>query len=85
MQADIFGKRVVTLSAEQGPAYGVALLAAVAGGAYKDIGEACAAVLKVKSEIKTDAKARRDYNAALPLFQQLYRSLKDDFATIGEF
>jgi xylulokinase len=83
MQADIFGKRVVTFSAEQGPAYGVALLAAVADGAFRHIGEACAAVLSVKTETKTDAKARREYNAAFRLFQSQYRSLKNEFAAIA--
>ena len=84
MQADIFGKRVVTLRAEQGPAYGVALLAAVAGGEYKNIAEACSAVVKVKTETKPDAKAQPEYNAAFPVFQKLYRSLKEDFALLGE-
>ena len=37
MQADVFGKKITTLKVEQGPAYGVALLAAVGDGAYKSI------------------------------------------------
>ena len=37
IQADVFGQDVMTINAEQGPAYGVALLAAVGSGAYKSI------------------------------------------------
>jgi xylulokinase len=45
IQADVFGQKVVTLKAAQGPAYGVALLAAVGGGAFKNIEQACAATI----------------------------------------
>jgi xylulokinase len=41
IQADMFGQKVVTINAEQGPAYGVALLAAVGAGAFKNVEEAC--------------------------------------------
>jgi xylulokinase len=37
LQADVYGQRVVTINAEEGPAYGVALLAMVGTGAYKSI------------------------------------------------
>ena len=40
LQADIYGRKVVTIHAEEGPAYGVALLAAAGTGAYKNIVEA---------------------------------------------
>ena len=36
IQADVFGQKVVTLNAEEGPAYGVALLAAVGSGEYQE-------------------------------------------------
>ena len=84
LQADIFGQPVFTINAEQGPAFGVALLAAVGAGAYKNIQEACAATIRTVSETKTDKTAKQTYDRAFPVFQQLYRSLKDDFAAIAE-
>ena len=84
LQADIFGKNIYTINAEQGPAFGVALLAAVGAGAYKDIQEACSATIRVVSETKTDRSAKRTYDRAFPVFQQLYQSLKDDFQAIAE-
>lgn len=83
MQADVFGKKAVTINAEQGPAYGVALLAAVGAGEYKSIQQACQATIHVTSETKPDRKSRRTYDAGFPVFQQLYRSLKDDFQRIA--
>lgn len=82
MQADVFGQTVVTINAEEGPAYGVALLAAAGTGAYKDVVEACSATIRVTSRTKADAKAKRVYNRAYPVYSGLYRSLKDDFRAI---
>jgi len=84
IQADVFGQKAVTINAEQGPAYGVALLAAVGAGAYKDIQEACAATIKVVQETPVDRKAKKTYDAGFPIYQQLYRSLRDDFKRISE-
>jgi xylulokinase len=83
IQADVFGQKVVTLNAEEGPAYGVALLAAVAGGAFKDIAEACGKTIHVVKETPADKQAIKLYNRGFPIYQQLYRSLKEDFKTIA--
>ena len=47
IQADVFGQKVSTINAEEGAAYGVALLAAVGAGAFKDVVEACDATIRV--------------------------------------
>ncbi len=52
MQADVLGKTVVSMAADEGPAYGVALLAAVGAGEFKDIAEACDATVKTKGQTK---------------------------------
>ncbi|HUE70348.1 MAG TPA: xylulokinase [Pirellulaceae bacterium] len=83
IQADAFGQDVVTINAEQGPAYGVALLAAVGAGAFKNVEEACAATIRVVSKTPLIKKASKVYDAGFPIYQQLYRSLKGDFAAIG--
>ena len=83
VQADVFGQKVVTLNAEEGPAYGVALLAAVGAGAFKDIGEACEATISVVDETPVKRPAASYYDRSFPVYQQLYRSLKDDFRAIA--
>jgi xylulokinase len=83
IQADVFGQKVVTINAEEGPAYGVALLGAVAGGAYKNIEEACDATIHVVKETPTQKPAVALYNRGFPIYQQLYRSLKKDFKAIA--
>lgn len=84
MQADVFGHEVVTINTEQGAAFGVALLAAVGAGAFKNVEEACAATIKVVSRTATDKKAKAVYDKGFPIYQGLYRSLKGDFKTISK-
>jgi xylulokinase len=82
LQADIYGQPVVTINASEGPAYGVALLAAAGTGAYRDVAEACKATISVMSKTANKAAATKFYHRAYPMYQQLYRSLKTDFAEI---
>jgi xylulokinase len=84
MQADVLGKAVISMAADEGPAYGVALLAAVGAGEFKNIAEACAATIKTTTQVKPRATARRQYDQGFPVFQQLYRSLRNDFRTMAE-
>ncbi|HEX7449084.1 MAG TPA: xylulokinase [Pirellulales bacterium] len=79
IQADVFGQKVVTLNAEEGAAYGVALLAAVGAGAFSDVREACRAAIRVVSETGPNRPAQKRYQHAFPIYQRLYQSLKDDF------
>ncbi len=84
IQADVFGQKVVTLNAEEGPAYGVALLAAVGCGAFKNVQEACAATIRVEKETPPQKPAVKTYDAAFSIYQRLYESLKKDFRRIAE-
>jgi xylulokinase len=83
MQADVFGKPVFSMVADEGAAYGVALLAAVGAGEYKDITEACAATIKTADESKPNAQTKKVYDRAFPVYQSLYRSLKDEFKKLS--
>jgi xylulokinase len=81
--ADVFGQKACTINAEQGPAYGVALLAAVGDGAFKNIEEACKATIQVVDRVPPTKASQKKYDAAFPVYQQLYTSLKKSFSDIG--
>ncbi len=83
IQADVFGRKVVTINTEEGAAYGVALLAAVGAGAFKNIQEACKATIRVVDQTAVNRRARQQYDRAFPVYQQLYQSLKGDFKSIA--
>lgn len=84
MQADVFGRKVVTTNSGEGAAYGVALLASVGVGEYAHIAEACRAAISAVSETLPDPDAAAFYDRSFPIYQNLYRSLKDDFRKIAE-
>jgi len=83
LQADIYKKPVWTVSSEEGPAYGVALLAGVGTGVWKSVPEACDATIKTVKATKPTRKHVNRYDALYPEYGQLYRSLKADFARIA--
>ena len=84
IQADIYGQKVVTINAEEGPAYGVALLAAAGTGAYKNVVEACSATIRVIERTNVNPKHKKLYNQSYPVYRQLYQSLKGDFHSIKD-
>jgi xylulokinase len=84
IQADVFGQKVVTLNSEEGPGYGVALLAAVGCGAFKTVQEACKATIRVEKETAPQKAAVKTHDRAFPVYQRLYQSLKKDFKAIAE-
>lgn len=83
MQADVFGRTVTTLAVEQGPAYGVALLAAVGDGTFGSIQQACDATITVAEKTKASKKAATRYAKLFPLYQRLYGSLQGDFEALA--
>jgi xylulokinase len=79
LQADIFGHKVSSIKVEQGPAFGVALLAAVGDGCFRNIQAACKATIELSDHTTVDRAAARKYEAIYPVFQQLYSHLREDF------
>ena len=85
MQADVFGKKITTLKVEQGPAYGVALLAAVGDGAYKSVESACQATLEIAAQTSTKRADVTKYNKLFPVYRELYGQLKESMAALAEY
>jgi xylulokinase len=83
MQADLFGYKISTINSAQGPALGVALLAGVGAGHWKNIVEATTAVIKTTGTSRPNAATSRRYEQVCPIFRGLYQSLKGDFKKIS--
>lgn len=84
MQADVFGQKVCTVNSAEGPAYGVALLAAVGGGSYRSVEEACEAVISIVDTTVPRTSETEYYNRAFPVYRNLYTALKEKFKEIAE-
>lgn len=83
IQADVYGQPVYTLNIEEGPAFGVALLAAVSAGAFDTIQDACDSTIKVISQTDPTPENVNIYEEFYPVFKSLYKSLKADFKKIA--
>jgi xylulokinase len=83
IQADGFGQKAVTLNAEQGPAYGVALLAAVGDGAYPNIQSACKAAISVVDQTPPIKAAVKALEANYQVYRSLYPALKPAFHALA--
>jgi len=77
IQADIYGRKVATVEAEEGAAYGVAILAGVGVGTWPSVDSACEAVVRTRDEVEPDEKSKvlmaRQYKA----YQAMYPALKN--------
>jgi xylulokinase len=83
LQADIYGIKCVTINAEEGPAYGAALLAATGAGAYSSVAQACQAGIEITRTIEPDPKQQQVYQRFYEQFRKLYPALKDTFKQIA--
>jgi xylulokinase len=76
IQAGIYGHAVEVLTAEEGGAFGCALMAGVGAGHWADLDEACAVAIEVAQRIEPDAKDVAAYKAGYAKWRKLYPALK---------
>jgi xylulokinase len=81
IQADVYNYEVEILTAEEGAAYGGALLAGVGAKWWNSVEEACDAVVKVQERVKPTAAdaMRKQYEN----YRMLYPALKPLFARMS--
>lgn len=74
--ADILGVELVTTSAQEGPAFGAALLAGVAAGVYSSVQQACEQTVSVIEHTAPDPARVELYSRAYETYRALYPALK---------
>jgi len=77
IQADIYNHTVDVLTAEEGGAFGAALLAGVGAGAWANLDEACKAGIHVAQQIPPQPAAVERYERAYKAFRAVYPALKN--------
>lgn len=83
IQADVYGREVQILAAEEGAAYGAALLAGVGAKFWTSVDEACDAVVKVRQTVQPNPAALKALAAQYEKFRQLYPALKPLFSRMN--
>ncbi len=84
MQADIFCRPIVTMRAEEGPAFGAALLAGVGAGLYPNVDAAVVSCVKTSDVIVPRAEASEVYNDLHAVYHRLYSTLKPVFTGLAQ-
>jgi xylulokinase len=79
IQADVYGHEVEIVEAEEGAAYGAAILAGVGAGLWKSVDEACAAVVRVAKTVRSQPAAVGVMNESYAAFRRVYPATKTIF------
>jgi xylulokinase len=80
IQADVYGMPVDIVEAEEGPAYGAALLAGVGAGVWKSVDEACDAAVRVATRVQPNAPSVAVMNKQYAAYRRLYPALREIYA-----
>jgi xylulokinase len=79
IQADVYGHEVEIVEAEEGAAYGSAILAGVGAGNWASVEEACAAVVRIAHRIPSDAQRSATMQRGYLTYRRIYPALRSVF------
>jgi xylulokinase len=82
--ANVLNVKVVKLNANEGPAYGAAILAAVGSGLFPTVEAACGSFIRVSESIEPDKEKTELYNSKYGKFKQIYPATKELFRRLAE-
>jgi xylulokinase len=77
IQADIYGQPVETVEAEEGAAYGAAILAGVGVKAWPSVDAACNAVVRVTQNIVPNSEDSLVMEKAYAVYRRIYPAMKN--------
>jgi xylulokinase len=84
IQADVFHLPVASLAADEGPAFGAALLAAVGAGFYDSVPQACRATVRIDSVVEPRRESAALYESLYGRYRELYPLLRDTFHALDD-
>ncbi len=76
IQADVYGREVEVVEADEGAAYGAALLAGVGGGVWGTVDEACGRAVRVRERTAPDAEGKQLMDGRYRIFRAVYPALR---------
>jgi len=84
IQADVTRRAHSYINVDEGPAFGVALLAGVGTGVWSSVPEACNSAIRVVETLEPDPENREFYNRGYGAYQSLYAKLEGTFDELSE-
>jgi xylulokinase len=76
IQADVYAKPVSLLAAEEGCAYGAAVLAGVGAGLWPSVDEACAEIVRIASVVSPIKQSSDKLQQQYKIYRAIYPALK---------
>jgi len=76
IQADVYRQEVETVEAEEGAAYGAAILAAVGVKVWPSVDAACDTAVRVSGNVRPDAESSRVMEKAYSVYRRIYPAMK---------
>lgn len=80
IQADVYGQEIEIVEAEEGAAYGAAILAGVGVKCWASVDEACDAVVRVAKKVPVDKKNAERMQAGYKVYRNIYPGLRFIFS-----
>ncbi len=80
IQADVYGHEVELVEAEEGAAYGAALLAGVGAGIWPSVVAACSTVVRITKRVDPQPSAVATLNKNYAAYRRVYQATHDIFA-----
>ncbi len=87
IQADIYGKELVTLRTSEGSALGAALLAGVGAKIYSSVEESAKEAIQVRERMSPHADTMKTYDRLYQVYRSLYPAVRDlshQLASLGD-
>jgi xylulokinase len=76
IQADVYGREVEMVAAEEGAAYGAAILAGTGAGAWSTVEQACDAIVRVAKKIAPNQTDSATMQRAYQTYRKVYPALR---------
>ena len=79
IQADVYAHEVEIVAAEEGAAYGAAILAGTGAGAWTSVEQACDAVVRVATRIAPNREDSKVMQRGYGIYRKIYPALRQAF------
>ncbi len=81
IQSEVYGREVETVAAEEGAAYGAAILAGVGAGLWPSVDAACQSVVRVSETVTPDPNNVALMSAQYERYRRIYPALKSIYSS----
>jgi xylulokinase len=84
IQADIYNTEIVTVSVDEGPAFGAALIAGAGAGIFRGVEDACNKTVTIATRTKPIGENVKLYEEYYKIYRELYAVMVDEFDKVSK-